>query len=752
MRRSSPAVAAFGSPALGMDTRESKAPNAPNLLYNIDVSEKDVWRERPGLILRGGFTGSDGTTAPGGPVMGMYVMRVADRSVLVAIYADSATATMFVRVFKIKYNSSTNYYFENIYSVALLDEDYTNRFFYDFAQAGRFLYFSNGYGNLHQLEWIDSSNSSATDVGFELSTGFLEEGLAPSVMSYITSGLKPSSLQFFFDQIVATGYRREGFVGLSNPLDDSQTEIPEDLVSGARSEVLVSESHVFVSEPALWRSFPLEDSGGMYWLFNEEITATASVGPNLLVFTKKSLFKILGHGSHSPRRVWLADVSLVSARAITDAVGFLFFVAQDGCYITEGETVRKISDEMDSLWYSKEKCETTRTVQRSLRKTPYPFFVNRRRLDTCVCITDRTREQVMVALPSSGFNVNNMIWVWNYSDIRDQTGIGKWSIWSGNEEKFREPSRDEFVRITGIATGGTTTVTTHANHNLQVGYTFKIDGSGMTEINGTQTAAAIPGATQVTFNVNTSGASGSGGNLYPPMGFLTNTDVSGTPITAWHANCMAVDRTPSEDRIFLANEEGYIYILGARQDRIDAGSRDVASVPNALQYQALIGLGRVISPDIEGRAVFTDVGVRRQQKVRNTDDDTNSATIQVIAQSEGEAIKFFNANDADVEYSETTENMQDGVSSGTKSVMGNAANPSMYLGSVSGGTSSPFLRPPYMEAYARLNLPDGDGRGAVIDIYSSGLSSSAAIVPHNIDIKNIWVHASMKGGTQREPT
>ena len=40
----------------------------------------------------------------------------------------------------------------------------------------------------------------------------------------------------------------------------------------------------------------------------------------------------------------------------------------------------------------------------------------------------------MVALPSSGFAENNMVWVWNYEQFIRQQGPGKWCVWAGKEE------------------------------------------------------------------------------------------------------------------------------------------------------------------------------------------------------------------------------------------------------------------------------------------------------------------------------
>ena len=217
---------------------------------------------------------------------------------------------------------------------------------------------------------------------------------------------------------------------------------------------------------------------------------------------------------------------------------------------------------------------------------------------------------------------------------------------------------------------------------------------------------------------------------------------------------MAVERTAEHNRVFIGSNDGYIYILGDRLDRVS--TTFVSGSPNPVRFPLYIGLGRVASSDLDGRTVFTDIGIRRLQKMRNLADDAKIATLDVSIQSEGEADKYISTEQDDVEFSETVGNMQDGLSADTKSVIA-TTDPSMYLGGIDGadggdpGTSSPLLSPVYIEAYARVNVPDGEGRGAVVDLYSSGVVGSD-VVAHNIHIKDIWVHASIKGGSQRDPS
>jgi hypothetical protein len=48
MRPSSPVIAEYKPPFKGMDTRSVTPPDAPDLLLNVDVSDRGVYRARPG--------------------------------------------------------------------------------------------------------------------------------------------------------------------------------------------------------------------------------------------------------------------------------------------------------------------------------------------------------------------------------------------------------------------------------------------------------------------------------------------------------------------------------------------------------------------------------------------------------------------------------------------------------------------------------------------------------------------------------
>jgi hypothetical protein len=642
-------LAAFKAPLAGMDVRNLSSPTSPSLLFNIDLSLDGSWRDRPGLTL---VRERPGTEAP---ILGLHVFQFHGESFVVVIRPVIAGTISIPSVYIYKDAIGPDGEMPFVTGAIPLGGDTYNGGprgnFYDFAQAGRFLYFSNGVGHYYELEWLGGDAVSS----FTLRSSFLEPGIAPDASSYLLGQMKPSSLEFFYDQIVVSGFKKDRGVALSNPLAPKQTEVPEELLSLSRDVLTTTPGHIFVAEPSLWRSFPLEDAGGVYWFFNEDIVATSNFRDTILVFTEKSLYRIVGHGTATPRREWLADVSLVSARAITRLEAFVFFVGQDGCYITDGASATKVSEEMDPLWRSQYRPQVTRKAQRELRRTAYPFYVNRRALDGALCINDRERKQIMVSLPSSGFAENNMVWVWNYEHFLTEQGPGRWTVWAGKEEPL-DTNPGVILPNAGPA--------------------FGVAGTN-TRLNGA------------------------------------------TSVSAWHVTSMAVSRGISGDTIYIGSSEGHIYTLGGRTDSLSlrdfAPKQDYLPLPTG--YPLLISLGRTGRVDPDGRTVYTDVAIRHLQEARNLEDDTSVNQTTVIVRSEGDAQRLINANNDDVEDEKTTPNMQYGVSEKTMSVMGNAANAAMVLGDTPTGTASPLLSSEYTESYARINAPDEEARTVMVDIY-----------------------------------
>ena len=650
MRASSPPLATFRAPLKGMDSREVRLPDSPNLLYNIDLSHDGIWRSRPGVKL------FDDVVA-NGKILGIHTARLGGRLFIVILAADRATSQIRIKVIDEMGN--------DILAIASLtapaDQDtppepYSEKYIYDFVQAGRFLYFCNGYGNFYELDLsVSAANLKITGTQFET-------GVAPGVMSYILGNLRPSSIQFFFDQLVATGFRENRAVGLSNPVTaEPSVTPPEELVDLSRTSMTVDTGSILVSEPALWRSYPIEDPGGFYWVFDQDVIGTAGIGVNLLVFTHKSMYSIVGHGSEAPRRVWIADVTLAGPRAMAHFGNQLFFVATDGCYVTDGQAVHKISYEMDPLWFERDTPELTRTVQSAIRDTSYPFFVNRDSIRNSVCVNDRNREQIMVSLPAKGWPDNSMVWTWNYGDVTEGKGPGKWAIWSGNQEP-------NFVRAGG---GG-----------------------------GTPSVAPVQ---------------------------------SNTTTQLMHWTAVASDYHGGVQRIFAGTDTGLVVELGTASH--DTGRGAAVSAPTIA-----IGLGRVVRVDGDGRVVCTDVSVRHKQFQRNIAEDADNPSLTAVVRSEGEGLKFIDATETDVEFGHDLYNMQAGVSENTTSVLG-----TMTLGTKPAGTSSPILQSEYVEAYARVNAPDEEGRAVYVDIVSRPDTN-----PIRWHISEVRVHGNVKGGSQRE--
>ena len=709
MPRLSSPLAVYKKPLQGMDARESRPEGAPALLFNVDTSWEGTWRARPGFFQKT-FTNATNKC------MGLYPFRRGGMFFLVSIWADLTAERMTMRLYLDEADASGNQL--ALGGTVLLDgsdinfpgltELYTEKHFYDFVQAGRFLYFCNGLGSFFEMELEVPSPAVLFPDSIAIRTTFLENGIAPSALSYLQDGFSPASLHFFYEQLVVAGFEREEMVGLSNPLDASQTDIPDDILNAARDRVIVTQSHVFVSEPALWRSYPLEDAGGMYWLFDEDVVASENVRQTLLIFTTKSVFRITGHGSATPRREWIADASLVSARAMCHFSTYLFFVADEGCFVTDGGMVRKVSEPMDPLWFNDESPPLCRKTQQAFVKTVVPGNVNPRLLRECAAVDDRTRKQVYVSLPSAGMGENSMLWVWNYEDMISEQGPGKWSIWAGPEEEF---------------TTSAVVVSTEA--------------------------AILTTLNRFTVPVNT-GTYASGaytGTVHMPLGLNTNSTAAGSPRKHMHITAMAVDRGPGTEIVYTGTSTGGIYAIESSQVDSDGvqGVGPFKGTPTLLGFPVLMGLGLTGEVEADGRTIYTDVSVRMKQTMRNSAQDDNSPVMTVVARSEGEAQKLLKATDPELEFEQAIDIMQEGVSETITSVIGDASEPGIFLGSGSGGTSSPLMEKEYHRFYARLNVPDEEGRGVVVDIHRSAKNRS-----HDMTVEEVILYGLPKSGSQRE--
>jgi hypothetical protein len=670
MRASSPPIAIYKAPLKGMDAREVKPEDAPNLLFNVDLSNRGYWKERPGVKVV-----VDYAVRLGGAVsiLGLHSTRVNGRFYLIVIYGVQSSQQVFISILDeagVEMFSGSPGNFPKV----LRQEPFRLLGRYSFITAGRFVYFCNGIGKFWELEL----RGIVTPLIREVS---LEEGNKPLVLSYISGSIKPSALSYFYEQVVVSGFKSDEEVSISSvsePPDPDNPWPPKEVLSTEKTSVLIDPGCVFVAEPGLWRSYPIEDPSGFYWVYNEDVVATAGIGTTLLLFGQERLYAILGHGSRSPgpTRTKLAEVSLVGPQAICYFDKYVFFVAVDGCYITDGSSVRKVSYEMDPLWFRREDPQTTRYVGQQIQKTAYPFKINNLALNRTTCITDRMRQQVMVSLPANDAYTNNMVWVFNYADMLEGIGPGKWSIWAGNEEPT----------FTGTA------LSTSA---------FPTNPSAPTQSNTVS-------------------------NLFH---WTTNTS----------------DYFEGNQRIFTGTDTGKILEFGVTEQDYTVypvwnGAGVRTTPPTVVPFPVAVSLGRIGRVDSDGRIVCTDVAVRRKQLTKNNADESTVAKLITVVRSEGEGLKFLDTSETDVEFEDTILNAQQGVSEKTNSTLN-----TMLLGAAPTGSGAPLIASEYFEAYARVNVPDEEGRAAYVDLYCLPESG-----PHRLHISEIRVHAIIKGGSQRE--
>lgn len=718
MRPSSPVIAMYKPPFKGMDTRAVTAEDAPDLLLNVDISDRGVYKARPGVryfASAARFLDADPDTSDL-RCQGLFTYMLEDelfvfsifcsedlgKKVYLVVFGEGGVGRAWYRLSG-PFDSSVSPEPTNIgnTSVEPFSEGYFPKSQYNFVAAGRFVYFCNGIGALWEVEILKPSNQTVTLANnqggnFNVRSNVFEEGNLPLVMSYLLSDLKPTTFSYFFDQIVISGFKKTRSCGLSTtiPSQSEKTHFnnpPEETLNLQRDRVNIDPSCILVSEPALWRSFPVTDPGGFYWVFNEDVIATVGVGANLVVFGERNIYKIINHGSNTPRRVRIAELSLVGSRAFCYFKDYLFFVTTDGCYMTDGNTINKVSYEMDGLWFSRTRPEITRANEKKLRASNigYPFFVNPNAMHRAICVNDKRKQQIMLSLPANDSPRNNMVWVYNYADMLEGVGPGKWTIWcSGAQPQY---SGGDSLSPGSSFPGSKATAPTFSSVKQRL-----LNWDNITEY-------TYKGKQRVFFSAG------------------PNDDASGNA------------------------QPDQIYELGGNTDLVKTaiyaadGSESQAEVKSDA-FPVMIGLGRVGRVDSDGRIICTDIAVRRKQLGLNIEENPNASSLLATVRSEGEGLKLFDATETDVEFTDTIINSQQGFSENTKSIIN-----TMVLGESPSGSSAPLLSSEYVEAYARVNAPDEEGRAAYVDLYSINTNE-----PHRLEISEIRVLGNVKGGSQRE--
>jgi hypothetical protein len=682
MRPSSPPLATYGAPLRGMDSRTVRDPASPNLLYNVHCSEDGLWRERPGLRQ---FEDGGGSKLPNGSViLGMHVMRVRDQSSLFVMsnHFGNMQLSRYDLVGGLKW------------IFTLVDEPSTTADPYIFVQAGRFLYFCNGKGHLNEFVWTGEKEQPSPET---LRKDFLVAGSDDVVMSYFIGNFKPSSLSYHAQQIFACGFKGRVDCPISNPLESSNNVAAKELVGAAQLTMATDPGLLMVASPGEFRSYPLEDIGGSYWLWDKEIVGTIGLGATIVVFTKSGVYRISNHGSESGQISRISDDAVMSAKGFCRFGDTAFFIAKEGCFVTDGQKVTKVSSEMDPLWFSRSSPELTRATESNIQHTAWPFNVNLEGLKWSFCFNDTMRQQIMAFLPASGEAHATMAWVWNYADIAGGQGAGKWSIWSGQEDPY-----DAGTRLLDGAT-------------WQATYTNESDCAGA---GGTwkewHPAAPTPGSAD--------------SQCFPPDPSATTPGNNDRQTAVWHWTAFATWEHEGRQRIFGGTSDGQIMELGGTDLDLTKG------------FHVVVGLGKTGRVDSDGRTVFTDVAVRRRQHYKNAADDSSAPTMTVNVQSEGEAQKHFKASSTDMEFSVTLDNMQDGVSKTTTSTLN-----TLTLGDGASGTDSPLMSPEFHEFYARINAPDEEGRAITVDLHAAPSTKKPGV-----EISEVRVHGIVKGGSQRQ--
>ena len=97
MKASSPPIAVFKTPLKGMDAREVTPQDAPNFLYNIDLSNRAYYQDRPNVRPVFDISTLGGVTRPF--VLGMHTTRVDGNLYIIVIYSNDTDKSVNISIF-----------------------------------------------------------------------------------------------------------------------------------------------------------------------------------------------------------------------------------------------------------------------------------------------------------------------------------------------------------------------------------------------------------------------------------------------------------------------------------------------------------------------------------------------------------------------------------------------------------------------------------------------------------------------------
>jgi len=209
----------------------------------------------------------------------------------------------------------------------------------------------------------------------------------------------------FMNQLVISGFDGDERVAFSTNIPANQSDYPEDSLFPTRGGATIGRSLIWFSDPddptAFWGNRRVAIGS------NKDITAMYNSGNTFYAFTQTEVFAGAYADSVAsvvsmPRIV--NGVGCVSQRTIVEGRGMVAFLGNDGVYALSGQSVQKISTDLDDMfsedgWGLGPMYKMSQDVMGDI---PYPFKVIQSQLKFACGGYDHVRNLMWWSVPVTG--------------------------------------------------------------------------------------------------------------------------------------------------------------------------------------------------------------------------------------------------------------------------------------------------------------------------------------------------------------
>lgn len=244
-----------------------------------------------------------------------------------------------------------------------------------------------------------------------------ETGVAGSNWPYVSGNFGAPVVEAHLGSVFFAGFRPGYRVLLNSALPAEQTFVPEDAVSSSRDYLLLGPQCIMWSDPDDHKAISSPNFSRLNTLGT--ITALKSYKDNLFIFTEDQTWIMSGLSEEQfSLHPVSTSVGCVAKKSVQDTPYGIVFLAQDGFYVTDGNSVQKISDELDRFWYGRSLPPPDSVYQQEIYAidTAFPVLplVVSDHLSDAVSFSNLPRSEYSCAVRSQASGGPDIIFNWSW--------------------------------------------------------------------------------------------------------------------------------------------------------------------------------------------------------------------------------------------------------------------------------------------------------------------------------------------------